>query len=40
MKAGEVPDCPYCSTSCKPERIGAVRYLCPVCSRIFLLPKS
>lgn len=35
----EVPECEHCDTSMKPERIGAVRYICPVCSRITIVPK-
>lgn len=40
MKADEVPDCPHCKTAMKPERIGAGRYVCPCCSRIFTIPKN
>lgn len=40
MKATEIPDCPHCDTACKPERIGAGRYICPVCSRVFTIPKT
>lgn len=36
---GEVPSCAHCDTAMKPERIGAGRYICPVCSRVTILPK-
>jgi len=34
-----IPDCDHCDTNMKPERIGAGRYVCPVCSRITVIPK-
>jgi hypothetical protein len=34
----EIPDCAFCQTAMKPERVGAGRYLCPVCSRITIIP--
>jgi ribosomal protein L37AE/L43A len=36
----EIPQCPNCDTALKPERINAGRYLCPVCARVFTIPKS
>lgn len=39
MKKDEIPDCPKCDTAMKPERIGAGRYVCSCCSRIFIIPK-
>lgn len=31
----ETPTCPHCDTTLKPERIGAARYVCPSCARVF-----
>jgi hypothetical protein len=36
----ETPECPHCDTKLKPERLDAGRYLCPVCARIFFVPKG
>lgn len=33
-------ECPHCDTTLKPERIDAVRYVCPSCARIFTVPKA
>jgi len=35
----EIPSCKFCDSSMKPERIGAGRYVCNVCSRITIIPK-
>ncbi len=34
----EPPACPHCDTALQPERVGAQRFVCPCCSRIFYIP--
>ena len=36
----ELPQCPHCDNTMKPERIGAGRYICDCCARIFIVPKG
>ncbi len=36
----ETPMCPHCDSTLKPERIGAGRYICDCCARIFIVPKG
>jgi transposase-like protein len=31
----ELPKCPHCDTTLKPERLGLSRYVCPSCAREF-----
>jgi transposase-like protein len=40
MRTDEIPDCPNCKSTMKPERINATRYVCPCCAREFTVPKS
>lgn len=36
----ELPACPHCDTTLRPERIGAGRYVCPSCARVFTDPPA
>lgn len=31
----ELPQCPNCDATLKPERLSAERFLCPCCGRVF-----
>lgn len=35
MNSDEIPDCPNCQSSLKPERITAARFICTCCAREF-----
>lgn len=32
----KMPECPYCQSTLKPERISAERWVCSCCSRVFV----